>query len=91
MYFLIDFENVKSSGLRGTDYLEEADFLTIFYSDTVHNCERRYLHEIEKSGCEFDICKLKQVGKNGLDFYIASRIGERLYQFGIWPGLARLF
>ena len=76
MYFLIDFENVKSSGLRGTDYLEEADFLTIFYSDAVHNCERRYLHEIEKSGCEFDICKLKRVGKNGLDFYIASRIGE---------------
>lgn len=76
MYFLVDFENVRSGGLRGVDYLEESDYLTIFFSNAAHSCENRYLEEIEKSGCYFDTCKLKNPGKNGLDFYIATRVGE---------------
>lgn len=76
MYFLVDFENVRSSGLRGVDYLEDSDYLTIFYSDAAHSCENRYLEEIERSGCHFDTCKLIHTGKNGLDFYIATRVGE---------------
>lgn len=76
MYFLVDFENVKSSGLRGAEYLEAGDYLTIFFSEAVHSCELRYLEAIEKSGCTFDTCKLKKTGKNALDFYIATRVGE---------------
>lgn len=76
MYFLVDFENVRSSGFRGVDYLERSDYLTIFFSNAAHSCENRYLEDIERSGCHFDICKLKSTGKNGLDFYIASRVGE---------------
>lgn len=76
MYFLVDFENVRSNGLRGAAYLEESDGLTIFFSNAARSCETRYLEEIEKSGCQFDTCKLINPGKNGLDFYIASRIGE---------------
>lgn len=76
MYFLIDFENVKSSGLRGADFLEENDRVTLFFSSASHNCENRYLEEIEQSGCTFDTCKLIKTGKNGLDFYIATRVGE---------------
>lgn len=76
MYFLVDFENVRSGGLRGVDYLEDSDYLTIFFSNAAHSCENRYLEDIERSGCHFDTCKLKNRGKNGLDFYIASRVGE---------------
>lgn len=76
MYFLVDFENVRSSGLRGADYLDSSDYLTIFFSNAAHSCESRYLEDIERSGCHFDTCKLKNTGKNGLDFYIASRVGE---------------
>lgn len=76
MYFLVDFENVRSGGLRGTDYLEDSDYLTIFFSNAAHSCENRYLEEIERSGCHFNTCKLKNIGKNGLDFYIATRVGE---------------
>ena len=39
MYFLIDFENVKSDGLRGVDYLEENDYLTVFSSNAARSCE----------------------------------------------------
>lgn len=76
MYFLVDFENVRSGGLRGVDYLDKSDYITIFFSNAAHSCEGRYLEEIEKSGCHFDTCKLQNTGKNGLDFYIASRVGE---------------
>lgn len=76
MYFLVDFENVRSDGLRGVDYLEASDYVTIFFSNAAHNCENRYLEDIERSGCHFDTCKLKNTGKNGLDFYIATRVGE---------------
>lgn len=76
MYFLVDFENVRSDGLRGADYLEDSDYVTIFFSNAAHSCENRYLEDIERSGCHFDTCKLKNTGKNGLDFYIATRVGE---------------
>ena len=76
MYFLVDFENVRSGGLRGVDYLDNSDYLTIFFSNAAHSCENRYLEDIERSGCHFDTCKLKNTGKNGLDFYIATRVGE---------------
>lgn len=76
MYFLVDFENVRSNGLRGVDYLDKNDYLTLFFSAAAHSCEKRYLEEIEKSDCTFDTCKLVQTGKNGLDFYIATRVGE---------------
>lgn len=76
MYFLVDFENVRSDGLRGVDYLEASDYFTIFFSNAAHSCENRYLEKIERSGCHFDTCKLKNTGKNGLDFYIATRVGE---------------
>ena len=76
MYFLVDFENVRSGGLRDVDYLDKSDYITIFFSEAAHSCEGRYLEEIEESGCHFDTCKLQNTGKNGLDFYIASRVGE---------------
>lgn len=76
MYFLIDFENVQSSGLCGVEYLEKNDSLTLFFSKEARFCENRYLEAIEKSGCNFDVCKLRNKGKNGLDFYIATRVGE---------------
>ena len=47
MYFLVDFENVRSGGLRGVDYLEESDYLTIFFSNAAHSCENRYLEDKE--------------------------------------------
>jgi len=34
------------------------------------------MKDIEMSGCNFEICKLQNVRKNALDFYIASKVGE---------------
>lgn len=76
MLFLIDFENVRSPGMRGCEFLYAADWVIVFYSANCPSMETRFLNAINDSGCRFEVCKLLQQKKNGLDFYIASRLGE---------------
>lgn len=76
LHFMIDFENVRSAGLQGSEYLHADDSVTIFYSDCCLQVESGMIQQIFNSCCEFDICRLKKTGKNALDFYIASRIGQ---------------
>lgn len=76
MYFLIDYENVNYAGLEGTEFLEKGDTISFFYSNVCDKIVSYRMKDIEKSGCDFEICKLKTVRKNGLDFYIASKVGE---------------
>lgn len=78
MYFLIDFENVKSTGMRGTEYLLSTDFMFVFYSENALLMEQRHLLNIQNSGCGFETYKLLVKRKNGLDFYIATKVGELL-------------
>lgn len=76
MLFLVDYENVGNMGMKGCHYLEASDYMVIFYSEEKKNMERRFLEDIANSGCTFEICKLCKNGKNALDFYIASKLGE---------------
>ncbi len=76
MYFLIDFENVQSEGLRGTQYLLEEDTVIIFFSQASEQIQQGCFRQIAQSFCHLDICKLKKTGKNALDFYIATKVGE---------------
>lgn len=78
MYFLIDYENVNYAGLEGTEFLEKGDSVTFFFSEKCDKIIGYRMKDIENSGCDFEICKLKKVGKNALDYYIASRVGEIL-------------
>ena len=73
---LVDYENVSgSNGLKGTDILNADDTLIIFYSGCCAKIRYDYMQEIRESGCEFRIVKLKEMGKNALDFYIAAECG----------------
>lgn len=76
MIFLIDFENVKVRGMQGYQYLQPEDHVILFFSDNAKNLPNQVLFTIKNSGCKFDIIKLKRIGKNGLDFYIASELGR---------------
>ncbi len=76
MLFLIDYENVGNAGMKGCEYLDAGDHVIIFYSDARKNVERRVMETISSCGCVFQVCKLCQAGKNALDFYIVSRLGE---------------
>lgn len=76
MYFLIDYENVNYAGLEGTEFLEKDDTVSIFFSDVSDKIVAYRMKDIERSGCSFEVCKLQNVRKNALDFYIASKVGE---------------
>ena len=76
MYFLIDYENVNYAGLEGTEFLEKRDKVSIFFSAGSDKIVAHRMKDIEMSGCDFEICKLQNVRKNALDFYIASKVGE---------------
>lgn len=78
MLFLIDYENVGNAGMRGCGLLNAWDHVIIFYSDASKNMEREYLEKISASGCALEVCKLCKAGKNALDFYIASKLGEMI-------------
>lgn len=73
---LVDYENVgNANGLRGVDALRDTDTLMIFYSGCCTKIRYDYMQAIRDSGCEFRIIKLKEIGKNALDFYIAAECG----------------
>lgn len=76
MYFMVDLENTGSRGLQGAEYLTAEDSITLFYSEACKRIERGRLQQMKDSGSRLDICRLQNSGKNALDFYIASRIGE---------------
>lgn len=82
IHFMVDLENTGSRGLQGVEYLESDDRITIFYSQSCLKIERGKLQQIAEAGSKLNICRLQNVGKNALDFYIASRIGE-VYGKGI--------
>ena len=76
MYFLIDYENVNEEGFVGVEYLSKKDSICIFYSNDANTIENGTWNTLCDIGCDIDICKLVKARKNGLDFYIACRVGE---------------
>ena len=78
MNILIDYENVHETGLVGSDYLCRQDKVVLFYSGAVPEIERQFLNDFQNRAGSFGAVKLKDVGKNGLDFYIAVRVGQIL-------------
>ncbi|SOY30715.1 hypothetical protein AMURIS_03446 [Acetatifactor muris] len=74
-HFMIDLENTRSRGLQGAEYLSAEDCVTIFYSQSCLKVECGKLQQIMDAGSILDICRLKNTGKNALDFYITSKTG----------------
>lgn len=73
---LVDYENTfASNGLKGVDVLSPDDTLIIFYSNSCGKIRYDYMQSIKDSGCDFRIIRLKNPGKNALDFYIAAECG----------------
>ena len=72
----IDFENVKSEGLKGVEFLLDSDKLYLFYSNACPSLPIESYKLIMQSGCDYHAIKLKQSGTNFLDMYIAGACGE---------------
>lgn len=75
MIIYVDYENTYETGLFGMEYLGEEDTIYVFYSNSVPNITKRFYQIAEEKNIEIKIRKLKEVKKNGLDFYIATQLG----------------
>ena len=75
-HFMIDLENTRSKGLQGAECLSPEDQVTVFYSQSCLRVEKGKLRQIIDAGSILNICRLQRNGKNALDFYITSHIGE---------------
>lgn len=76
IHFLIDYENVGSTGFIGADLLCKEDYVTVFYNSSGTKIERMHIDAVEKLAGGFEIIKLIAPGKNALDFYIAVMVGQ---------------
>lgn len=70
--FMIDLENVRSSGLEGVLSLDKNDTVFIFYSDNAYNLTIPTLESINNSKATVKYIKTNYLGANAMDFQIVS-------------------
>lgn len=73
--YLIDFENVRSDGLKGINWLSENDIVVIFYSNNADTLTFEAMDLILNSNATIRKFKIARGGKNALDFQLATYLG----------------
>ena len=71
-YYLVDFENVASGGLKGCSELGKNDHIVIFYTDNTKSIDLDIVREHGKA--EFKLYKVHQ-GNQYLDMHMSSYLG----------------
>lgn len=77
MVFLIDYENTWAEALNGTNLLTKDDKLIVFHNQTQLGIPKYYADQIVAK-CDIEHITLTRKGKNGIDFYIGTTVGELL-------------
>jgi len=78
MIIFVDLENVKNSGMRGYEYLNDTDTVYLCFSKAVRNLRANILRGLAKNRVNIKLIRLVTARNNALDFYIASAVGELL-------------
>lgn len=73
--FLVDFENVKSEGLRCVDCLAQGDQVITFFSKNAESISMDTYFNLIHSKASFYAVRLDRTGKNALDFQLVSYLG----------------
>ncbi|MDE6833372.1 MAG: hypothetical protein K2J39_03855 [Ruminococcus sp.] len=74
-YYLIDYENVRISGMNGFSNLTEDDKVIIFYSDNSDSLTFGLHYQLMTSSCQVEYHKVETGTKNALDFQLSSYLG----------------
>lgn len=78
--YLIDFENVKSDGIRGIAQLGEEDTVVIFYSHNADTITFEAMDMIFSSKANVRKYKIICGGKNALDFQLVTYLGYLIHE-----------
>lgn len=73
--YLVDFENVRSEGLRGVENLSEDDKVVIFYSVNADAITFDVHVLLSRSRAEIETFRILRGGRNSLDFQLSTYLG----------------
>lgn len=73
--FIIDFENVNSSGIQGITALTEEDSVLIFYTTKANSLTFAAHMDIMKSKARVEYFPVTSGGRNALDFQLSTYLG----------------
>lgn len=79
-YFLVDFENVKTDGIKDLTGVNAGDAIIIFYSEQCKNITLDVIESISKLNLHLNCYKIKTGTKNALDFQLSSYLGYLIGQ-----------
>ena len=78
--YLIDYENVKSEGIKGIAQLSEEDRVVIFYSHNADTITFEAIDMIFNSKAQVSKYKILCGGKNALDFQLSTYLGYLIHE-----------
>lgn len=73
--YLVDFENVRSEGLKGVEELSSEDKVVIFYSQNANSITFDVHTLLRKSSAEIETYHILRGGHNSLDFQLSTYLG----------------
>lgn len=74
-YYLIDFENIKTAGVKELVKANEGDAIIIFYSEQCKGITLDVIENITNNNVKLNCYKVKTGKKNALDFQLSSHLG----------------
>ena len=82
-YFLVDFENVRTDGIKDLKGVQEGDAMVVFYSENCKSITLDVLDSIIALKLKYSSFKVKVGKKNALDFQLTSYLGYLIGQGGM--------
>ena len=80
-YYLIDYENVGSDGLKGIEALDEQNKVCIFYSSNADKITFDMHMKLNSSKASIEFFKADTGHKNALDFQLTSYLGWLIHSW----------
>ena len=74
-YFLVDYENVNASGLKGVSSLSEEDTVVIFYSEKAETLTFGLHRRLNESKATISFQRVQTGVKNALDLQLCTYLG----------------
>lgn len=82
-YYLVDFENVRTAGIKDLKGVQKGDAMIVFYSENCKNITLDILDSIISLKLKYNSFKVKVGSKNALDFQLTSYLGYLIGQYGM--------
>ena len=82
-YFLVDYENVRTDGIKDLKGVQEGDVMVVFYSENCKSITLDVLDSIIALKLKYSSFKVKVGTKNALDFQLTSYLGYLIGQGGM--------